>query len=357
MIQRTVLTSIGHITVQRRYYNCLQCDQNEVSWDQWAGIDHRNLTPQARRMLALAGMSWSFDVAAERLKELCHLQTSNDTIRRVCDEEGERVRQFLGSSSEATASLKEAQGHPEFYSDGVTVNTTEGWREMRLSVVARRRAGAPCEAKQWDQRVLPEPTARLAVCAVANCQRVGASWQRLMERVDLKNAGDLSVIADGAKWIWEQAARRLSPHAKWVVDIYHVSEHLHDCGKALHGEGEAARDWAERQLMYLLEQDGVALVRRLRQEQGVWEGAKALALEKLLHYLEDNQDRMWYRQRLREGLPIGSGLIEGACKTVVAARLKINSARWRIRRAERMGALRCLDYSGLWNRYWDTKAA
>lgn len=357
MIHRTVLTSIGPITVERRYYYCPDCGGTEVSWDLWAGVDHRHLTAEARRMLTLAGASWSFEVAAERLKELCHLQTSNDTIRRVCDEEGERVGRFLASSPESVATMKQARGHHEFYTDGVTVNTTKGWREMRISVAARREAGLGCEPQQWDKRVLPEPTARLASCAIAHSQRVGAGWKRLSDRLELQKARDLSVIADGAKWIWEQAGKRLSGNAAWVVDIYHVSEHLHDCGKLLYGEGATARAWADRHLMYLLQHNGVELVRAIEQEQRERPAGKSAPLAKLLNYLRDNQDRMWYRQRLRQGLPIGSGLIEGACKTVIAARLKINSARWRVRRAERMGALRCLEYSGLWSNYWKVRAA
>jgi hypothetical protein len=85
--------------------------------------------------------------------------------------------------------------------------------------------------------------------------------------------------------------------------------------------------------------------------------AAAKAIDGLLGYLKENQDSLWYADRLTRGLPIGSGLIEGACKNVVAARLKANSARWRIRRVERIGTLRCLDYSGLWDRYWSARAA
>lgn len=58
----------------------------------------------------------------------------------------------------------------------------------------------------------------------------------------------------------------------------------------------------------------------------------------------------WREMRLsvvakRPAAAIGSGLIEGACKTAVGGRLKLNNARWRVRRAERIGALRGLDYS------------
>ena len=77
----------------------------------------------------------------------------------------------------------------------------------------------------------------------------------------------------------------------------------------------------------------------------------------MLHYLQENKDSLWYDRRPQEGLPIGSGLIEDGCKNVLAKRLKLNSARWRIRRVDHMGAIRCLQYSGLWESYWDSKKA
>jgi hypothetical protein len=79
-------------------------------------------------------------------------------------------------------------------------------------------------------------------------------------------------------------------------------------------------------------------------------------MESLWNYLHANQDRMWYAQRLREGRAIGSGAIEGACKKV-GSRMKLNSARWRVRRAERFGALLCLEYARQARTYWATQAA
>jgi hypothetical protein len=74
-------------------------------------------------------------------------------------------------------------------------------------------------------------------------------------------------------------------------------------------------------------------------------------VEELLNYLGDNRDSLWHGRRLKEALPIGSGLIEGGEKNTLARRVKINSARWHVRRAERTGAIRCLQYSGLWESY------
>jgi hypothetical protein len=65
--------------------------------------------------------------------------------------------------------------------------------------------------------------------------------------------------------------------------------------------------------------------------------------------------RMNYADRLRRGLIIGSGQIEGACKTVIGRRLKLNSARWIPQRAQNLVALPSLHYSQLWTSYWRLK--
>ena len=357
-----MLTSVGHVAVARRYYACPSCAAKQVPFDAWAGLGDRSLTEHARRMVSLAGMSWSFDTAARRLAELCHVRVSDDTIERVCQEEGRDARAWMEQSPEPAAAFAAAAGRAEFYTDGLKVNTVDGWREMRLSVFARREPAAPCGPEHWDERVLNEPTARLAACAIAPSNVVGASWGRAAQRLGLSSSSSsscgLSVLGDGARWIWDEAAKRFTCPAEWCLDVFHVSQHLHDCGKSLLGEGPAARSWADDRLGHLLRHDGVGLIRRLEGERDAEpEPRRRESIGRLLGYLGENRDSMWYRDRLARGLPIGSGLIEGACKNTIHARLRLNSARWRIRRAERLGALRCLDYSGQWEAYWDPRAA
>lgn len=354
-----MLTTVGEITLCRSYFACPACGASQTPLDAWAGIGRRMVSEHARRVLAVAGSSWSFEQASKKLAELCRIRVSNDTIRAVCDEEGERAGRWVRSDDAPAGALARAAGEWEFSTDGVKVNTTGGWCEMRLSVLDKRESGGAATPQEWADRVLPEPAARVAWCQIANSRLVGARWAAMLRHLGVAADARLSVIADGARWIWEQAAGRLpNADAQWVVDVYHVSQHLHSCGKAMLGEGPAARAWAESQLELLLEQSGpkfVAHVRRLaKAERGK---ARREALRKLLAYLSGNADRMWYRDRLARGRPIGSGLIEGCCKTAIAARLKVNSARWVPRRAERMGHLRCLQYSDLWDTYWNSRAA
>lgn len=306
-------------------------------------------------MITLAGTRWSFDRASENLEEFCHLLVSDDTIERVCQEEGERAKDWVQQSSQLVKAFEAAAGQAEFSSDGVQINTVGGWREMRLSVLAKREPTQGCEPSQWDKRVLNEPTTRMAICRIADANHIGADWKRLSDRMNLKDQPAVDVLADAAKWIWDQAGKRLPRHnGKWCVDVYHVSEHLHQCGRELFSESAKARAWADEMLHGVLEHNGPALIARaetqLREEPK--SSVNRRPLERLLTFLRPNRDRMWYKDRLAAGLPIGSGLIEGGCKNIIGARLKLNNARWRIRRAERIGMLRCVDASKQWSNFW-----
>lgn len=315
------------------------------------------VTEHARRMIVTVSTVWSFDNASAKLADICSMKVSDDTIERVCQDEGERARKWLRGEEELVKSFAQAPGEPEFYSDGLKINTTAGWREMRLNLLQKRARAAAVTPEKWKQRVLPEASVRLASCCIADSRLTGAMWKQWSGRMGLSDSKELSVLADGAPWIWEQARQRLSPDAQWCVDVYHVSEHLHDCGKAMFGEGAAARTWADERLEELIQQAGPRFIAQLDQRiESCIEARHVAAMKSLRTYLEGNRDRMWYADRLAQGKPIGSGAIEGACKKI-GARLKLNSARWRRGRAQRFGALLCLEYTDQTQTYWRSRAA
>jgi hypothetical protein len=94
----TARNTLGEIEVIRRWYHCCKCQESCTPFDRWAGLLDGMSTPAARRMLSLAGMSWSFDTASDHLLELCLLKVSNDTIRTVSEEEGKAARHWIASS-------------------------------------------------------------------------------------------------------------------------------------------------------------------------------------------------------------------------------------------------------------------
>ncbi len=365
-VAKSIVTAVGEVRVERRYYASRgPCGCKAVPWDDWAGVPAgHKLTVAARRMVTLAGSGWSFDEAAEKVRELCRLPVSDDVVRRVCDAEGEAAARWLKGDPASAAPMAAAEGEVEFYTDGVSVNTVDGWREMRVSVFAKRAAADPVPPAQWDQRDLGPPACRVAWAAIASSGLVGASWRRMLDHLGLAGCPRLSVLADGARWIWDEAAKRFLAvvNVEWVVDVYHVAEHVHAAGQQMFGRGTpAARDWGERQLADLIRLEGPRFIEHLERERADLSNGggdpRVAALDGLIGYLSANRDSLWYRTRLAAGLPIGSGLVEGTCKNMIGKRLKLNNPRWRVRRAEHMAALRCLHYSKLWPAYWESKSA
>jgi hypothetical protein len=98
------------------------------------------------------------------------------------------------------------------------------------------------------------------------------------------------------------------------------------------------------------------LVRRLRS----WPAASTEAAELLrgeADYFERNAERMRYPQFRRQKLFVGSGVIEAACRTVVAKRLKQSGMFWTVRGANAILALRCCRLNREFEDYWASRAA
>jgi hypothetical protein len=303
------------------------------------------VSPGAQRLLCLAGASWSFDRAAENLKEFCGLSACDNTIRSVCHGHGGAMRDWQRDDPAASAAFRDASGDVEFQTDGAMVNTTSGWREMRLGIFARRHRGRPASGRgDWEQRGLPAPHVRVIQAGVRTCDQLGPGWRRQAGRLGIKGTRAITAIADGAKWIWGQLEKHLGGCAG-VLDIWHASQHLWDAAKGALPEAEVA-GWVEDRRATLLRGGVGALAAEL--EGGRWSEVRA--------YFEPHAGHTDYAGRLAEGRSIGSGLVEGSCKQVIGRRLKQTGARWKVRRVERMAALCAVQASGQWASYWATVA-
>jgi hypothetical protein len=79
-------------------------------------------------------------------------------------------------------------------------------------------------------------------------------------------------------------------------------------------------------------------------------------IRKAIAYFETNAERMRYQLFRRQGLFIGSGVVEAGCKTVIGQRLKQSGMRWTVQGANRIIALRCCQLSGRWDDFWELRA-
>lgn len=174
----------------------------------------------------------------------------------------------------------------------------------------------------------------------------------------LKQQPDLTIVklADGIDDNWSFLAEEL-PAGEEALDFFHAAEHLHLALAAAHGPSTLATRHRFEELRLVLrdEDDGVLRVIRaldyLRKKHPNRSEIRLCAA-----YFRRHRHRMNYAALRQAGLPIGSGLVEAACKTLVAQRLKLSGMRWG-RGAQAILTLRGWDQSERFDAAWALLAA
>ena len=170
----------------------------------------------------------------------------------------------------------------------------------------------------------------------------------LAERPELQ----LVKVADGAKDNWTYFTEELPPGIQ-VADFYHVAEHLHDALGAAYGETSPQCKAQFEKLRHILREDlnGAEKVIRalvhLRDRH-----PRRTKIAKELKYFRRNRHRMNYAELKAKNLPIGSGVVEAACKTLVTQRMKRSGMRWREDGGQAILTFRSLAQSERFDRAW-----
>jgi hypothetical protein len=135
-------------------------------------------------------------------------------------------------------------------------------------------------------------------------------------------------LADGAEDNWTFLSEEL-PEGTEIVDFYHAAEHLNAALASVYGDGtiETRRRFEDLRFVLREEPEGVEkVIRSLDYLRKRHPGKERLTRE--LAYFRKQRQRMRYQQFAAEGLPIGSGVVEAACKTLVTQRMKQSGMRW-----------------------------
>jgi hypothetical protein len=309
-----------------------------------------------RRLACRLAGDQAFDVAAERLWELLKVRVDGETLRRHCEAEGAAMAEWVRNHPDAADSFRSASGEAEVQVDAGKVNTTCGWRDLKVVVFAKRPLGPAATPDQWDSRSLPRPRARFVLADVEGIQTFRRDWRDWADRLGIGSGKDLSVLGDGAEWIWTAAAAQF-PGSRQVLDVFHALEHVGTAAAGLYGEKTSAAQASFALGRAALLGDGWNGVCRWASAELAQSDTedRRKVLDELLGYVSKHTTRMDYRGRLAEGRSIGSGLVEGSIKTM-GLRLKARGARWIERNVESMAALVALGQSCTWDNYWTLAA-
>jgi hypothetical protein len=195
---------------------------------------------------------------------------------------------------------------------------------------------------------------------VARRARASTFGPLLYERAvqaGLSRAREVVVLGDGAHWIWDLAEDHF-PGAVQIVDLWHAQQHVWNVAHAVFGRGTAAGAiWAETLCTSLVQGQITALVTAIQALPPVAPppGQCRSVPEVEAHYFARNAARMRYPLFRAQGMQVGSGIAEAACKTVVSTRAKRSGMRWTPVGLDRLLALRTAVLNDTYDAFWQTQ--
>ena len=162
-------------------------------------------------------------------------------------------------------------------------------------------------------------------------------------------------ISDGAKDLWKFLKKHTSEQ---ILDYYHASEYLSEASHGLILKDEKGRkkwlDDAYSSLKHDSDYPTAVIAEMEEASKGKIRPVDKEKLESAITYFKNNKSRMQYTKNLKRKLPIGSGVIEAACKTIVKSRLCRTGMKWKSKGVKIVLSLRAMiKSSGKWNLFWD----
>ena len=134
---------------------------------------------------------------------------------------------------------------------------------------------------------------------------------------------------------------------------FHAKQHIFDVAKAIYGhDTDLAAQWGKLRRDELDRHGAGPVVAALRQQASACDEAR-----KNLDYFTTNRARMAYPAFRARGLCVSTGVVEGACKSVIGNRLKRGGMHWTVDGANAIIALRCALHSNRFDDYWERQAS
>ena len=156
-------------------------------------------------------------------------------------------------------------------------------------------------------------------------------------------------LTDGAEALQQQMLDHL-PDFTLVLDIIHVTEHLWDAANARWGDTAPQRvPWMRQALTWLLEDQLDDLLNHLDTQAATLAPSPQTTLTRVSAYLRRNRPFLDYHRYLALGWPIGTAVVEGACRHLVKDRLEQAGMHWSIPGAQTMLQLRAVALNGDWS--------
>jgi hypothetical protein len=182
-----------------------------------------------------------------------------------------------------------------------------------------------------------------------------ASFEREIGRIkDNYPGAEIIGIADGAKDNWPFLEKHTNCQ---ILDFYHASEYVTLASESIHRFKPEREEWAGKMCHVLKHEKNGAkevLNAMLGCKKAKLPEKKRNDLKRCTTYFTNHIHQMDYFEYVAKKYPIGSGVVEAACKVIIKQRLCNSGMKWKETGANNVLQLRCLNYSDTkWGQTWE----
>jgi len=344
-VSKKYQTPYGEVEVPRHVYQGTQGGSTYCPLDKDARIIH-SATPKFAKQLSHKYSKLSVDEVKTDLESNHGRKLSRGYIQSVSEAVGTIAQAKEEHWSYSTPKQSKAVNAVSIGLDGTCMYLRDdGFREAMVGTVAL-----------YDKQGERLHTTYIAAPPEYGKAQFMARLEREIAHVkqDYPKALYLGV-ADGAQDNWSFLKRHTTIQ---VTDFWHATEYLASASEAIFPKRKEAerQNWLEECCHKLKHVQGAAS-RILTELKGCatkkLSEEKAGKLNKTITYFTNQKPRMKYSAQVARKLPIGSGVTEAACKTIIKQRLCRSGMKWKDRGASIVLSLRCLDRSNRWEEFWD----
>ena len=200
------------------------------------------------------------------------------------------------------------------------------WREIKVGVLARLG-----QHHTRTGKVVARLHHRRVVAVLGDIEALKPRLWLEAVRQGILSAPQVVWLSDGARGLWRLFEERFAAHATGILDFYHAVQNLWK-GAAAWLDGRTSRahkwfGWARHRLRHGNPDGVLADLAEALEVEGLPDPARD-TLTTVYAYLDHHRDHIDYEAYKELGLPLGSGMVESACKWLIQQRFKGVGMRW-----------------------------
>lgn len=353
----------GPVEVESPYLWDAETKQSSRPVQDELGLVNRGRSPAVVRALTDFGAEESFGQASLRFKEHYGWEVGRTSVLRVVEGIAHETEDYVAERlakcrAEFEKSLAERPGseHVLVELDGSELRTGILRPKAGLERTPVHRRKRRRRVEEWrDVRVgfarRLDQTERTYVARLDTYDRLGDDLFSAAVDRGLSSASRVTAVADGGNGLREGLAAKFS-NLRFILDRPHLRGHFFETAEALGYTGACAEAWVDGHMHDIDDGHVGDVLARLRLEQ---RRRRKGRLRQLIGYVKKFHDAVHYAAFVAQGLPIGSGEVESAHRTIPQKRMKISGACWHPRTINPMLALRTLRANGWWGDFWQKR--